>query len=238
MNKKFFEIRNKTETSADLLIYGDIVSSKNSFFSSDDNKCPQDIVDFLSDAQGRDLNIYINSCGGNVFAGMAIYNQLKRYSGKKTVYVDGLAGSIASVIALCGDELRIPANAFLMIHKPFMGIIGNSPELRKAAEDLDRIEEGIVNVYAENLKEGVEIDKIKEMMNEETWLNGEAAAEIFNCIVTEELKAVAYCDISSDLSHIPEEITNKTSANIQALEDARIKLSSLNERIKNYGKKS
>ncbi|WP_330594436.1 Clp protease ClpP, partial [Clostridioides difficile] len=70
------------------------------------------------------MNIYINSGGGSVFAGMAIYNMLKRHEGFKTVYVDGIAASIASVIALAGDRVVIPQNAYFMIHKPWIGLCG------------------------------------------------------------------------------------------------------------------
>ena len=73
------------------------------------------------------MNIYINSGGGSVFAGIAIYNMLKRYQGKKTVHVDALAGSIASVIAFADSDMpTIPSNAYLMIHKPWAGCEGNA----------------------------------------------------------------------------------------------------------------
>ncbi|MCO8751638.1 ATP-dependent Clp protease proteolytic subunit, partial [Clostridioides difficile] len=84
----------------------------------------------------------------------------------KTVYVDGIAASIASVIALAGDRVVIPQNAYFMIHKPWIGLCGayNSDKLIKAAEDLDRIEEGILNVYQDNLKEEIDIEEIKEKL--------------------------------------------------------------------------
>jgi len=229
---KFFQIKNQTEKSADLLFYGDIVSSSDTFFGSEEDKCPSDIAEFLKNEEGKDLNIYINSCGGNVFAGFAIYNQLKRYSGHKTVYVDGLAGSIASVIAFAGDEIIMPSNSYLMIHKPFQAIIGNADELRKTADDLDRIEEGILNVYSEHLLDGISAETISEMMKNETWLSAEASAGLFrNITVESEKKAVAYCGLNNEFINIPKEIKDKTSANIQALEDARKKISSLKERI-------
>ena len=105
------EIKNQTNTSAELYFYGDIVSSTWSKWEKED-KCPQDVADFLNEIKNtNELSIYINSGGGSVFAGISIYNMLKRHSAYKTVYVDGLAASIASVIALAGDKVIIPATA-------------------------------------------------------------------------------------------------------------------------------
>ena len=133
-----------------------------------------------------------NSGGGSVFAGIAIYNMLKRYTGKKTVCVDALAGSIASVIAFADSDMpTIPSNAYLMIHKPWCDCEGNANELRKMADTLEAIEAGIWSIYEEHLAEGVTIEQIKELMEAETWLSGEEAAKYFNVSVGEENTAVA-----------------------------------------------
>lgn len=113
------EVKNSTETSADLFFYGDIVSSWYGAWD-DTDQYPEKVRDFLKEHENKDLNIYINSGGGSVFAGMAIYNMLKRHNGQKTVYIDGLAGSISSVIAMAGDRIVVPKNSFLMIHKPLV----------------------------------------------------------------------------------------------------------------------
>jgi len=192
MSKKnsFMEIKNQTSESADLYFYGDIVSSWWGAWD-DTDQYPEAIRDFLNGVSGKNLNIYINSGGGSVFAGMAIYNMLKRHQGHKTVHVDGLAASISSVIALAGDKVVVPSNAFLMIHKPWNWIAGNANDFRKMADDLDAIEEGIMNVYAENLKEGVDIETIRQMVQEEKWLNGIEAAQYFNIEVGAANDAVA-----------------------------------------------
>lgn len=188
---KFIEIKNQTETAADLYFYGDIVSSEWGKWEDTDT-APEDVRSFLKGIEGvKNLNIYINSGGGSVFAGLAIYNMLKRHQAQKTVYVDGLAGSIASVIAMAGDKLVMPSNAFLMIHKPWSISMGNANDFRKMADDLDKIESGILNVYADNLKEGVDMEAVKQMVNEETWLNGLEAAQYFNVEVVTENKTVA-----------------------------------------------
>ena len=189
--KPFCEIKNITDTTADLYFYGDIVSDWWGAWQEED-QYPDAIKNFLAEANGRDLNIYINSGGGSVFAGIAIYNMLKRYQGKKHCFVDALAGSIASLFPFVdSDKPTIPKNAYLMIHKPWCDCEGNANELRKMADTLEAIEVGIWSIYEEHLAEGVTIEQIKELMEAETWLSGEEAAKYFNVSVGEENTAVA-----------------------------------------------
>ena len=214
------EIKNQTEDKAELYFYGDIVSDWWGAWQ-DEDQYPDAIKDFLKDVEGKDLDIFINSGGGSVFAGLAIYNMLKRHKGYKTVYVDGMAASIASVIALAGDKVIIPSNAFVMIHKPWQYLRGgyNADEFRKMAKDLDDIEKGIINVYKENLKEGIDVETIQELVNEETWLNGEEAAEYFNIVVGEENKAAACTsDCFNSYKNVPKEILKKPSDDSKDLE--------------------
>jgi len=211
---KFFEVKNKTDKSYDLYFYGDICKDSLYKWTSED-KCPEEIANLLKEADGRDLNIFINSDGGSVTAGLAIYHQIKRYEGKKTITVDGLAASISSVIAFAGDKLIMPENTYLMIHKPHGAVIGNSDDCKRYAELLDGIEETILNIYEENAKEGVTREQIKEMLSAETWLNGNQAGEIFNVEVTEENKAVAYL---ADENKLPQEAKNEINKKRQTNE--------------------
>lgn len=169
---------------------GDIVDSDWDKWNDTDS-CPSDVLEALNGLTG-DLDIYINSGGGSVFSGMSIYNILSRYKGNKTVYVDGLAGSIASVIAMAGDKIVMPKNSFLMIHKPLCMVGGNANDFRKMADTLDTIEQGIINVYATKLKDGANIDDIKSMVNNETWLTGEQAQQYFNIEISEANNAIAF----------------------------------------------
>ena len=109
----YIELKNMTETSADLIVYGGIASEK----WYEDDVTPTGVKELLDSAEGKDLKIYINSPGGSAFAGVAIYNMLLRHSGKKEVFIDGLAASAASIIAMAGDVINIPKNAYLMIHR-------------------------------------------------------------------------------------------------------------------------
>ena len=205
--KDFLNIKNSTDISADLYFYGDIVSDSWGAWQEED-QYPEAIRDFLKGQEGKDLNIFINSGGGSVFAGIAIYNMLKRHNGKKTVHVDGLAASIASVIALAGDEIIMPNNSYLMIHKPSNIVWGNATDMRKMADDLDTIQIGIENVYKSKLKEGIDIEIIRGLMDKETWLPASEAEKYFNITLVEENKAVAKLDMKSlkDYKHIPYEL--------------------------------
>ena len=207
--KNMLEIKNFTDTTCDLYFYGDIVDSWLGAWE-DTDQYPQAIKEFLDQAKDKDINIYVNSGGGSVFAGMAIYNMLKRHKGYKTVYIDGLAGSIASVIALAGDKVIIPSNAYFMIHKPWCSSAGNSNELREMANTLDKIEEGIINVYSENLAEGANIEDIKAMVNDETWLTGIEASKYFNVEVSNSVQAVAcVSDYFDKYNKVPSDISKE-----------------------------
>lgn len=199
------QVKNLTDASADMYIYGDIVSSEWDRWELED-VAPENIREQLDAIKGKNLNIFVNSGGGSVFAGLAIYNMLKRHEGFKTIHVDGVAASISSIIAFAGDKLIIPKSSYLMIHKPWVASSGNANDLRKTADDLDRIEEGLLNIYEANLNEGIEMSEIKAMLENETWLSGIEAAKYFNVEVTES-QAVA--SIESDFlnsENVPESL--------------------------------
>jgi ATP-dependent protease ClpP protease subunit len=125
----------------------------------------------------QNINIYINSYGGSVFEGTAVYSQLKRHPAQKTVYVDGFACSVASVIAMAGDKIIMPKNAMMMIHNMWNVVAGNSKQLRKAADDLDTIMSG--NMQAYMVKSGGKLTekKLIQMLDAETWLTAEQCIE-------------------------------------------------------------
>lgn len=186
--KKFWEFKAKTGSPSvgELLLYGDISSS--TWYG--DEVTP---ITFAQDLKGLGdisvLNIYINSGGGDVFAGLAIYSMLKRHPAQKNVYIDGLAASIASVIAMAGDTIYMPRNAMLMIHKAWTMAIGNANDLRKLADDMDKIDESILSTYQE--KTGLGAETIIEMVNAETWLTAEEAVTLGFADVIEETKKIA-----------------------------------------------
>lgn len=125
----------------------------------------------------KQIDLYINSYGGSVFEGTAIYNQLRRHPAHKTVYVDGFACSIASVIAMAGDEVVMPRNTLMMIHNMWMGAVGNAAELRKAADDLDVINAAGRQAYLEKAGDKLDEAALSAMMDAETWLTAEQCLE-------------------------------------------------------------
>lgn len=186
-------IKNQTDSSADLFFYGDIVSETWQSEGYEDDMAPGDVKEFLDQLDGTEnINIHINSGGGSVFGGIAIYNMLRRNNAHKTVYVDGLAASIASVIMMAGDEIVMPKNATVMIHKPsasYFFTTKNADDLRKDAESLDTCQEAIMQTYMTKAK--VDKEEIEQKVNDETWLTGEEAAELFDIKVEEANDAVA-----------------------------------------------
>lgn len=186
--------------------YGDIVNER--FFKTD--VCPTDISDFLeSVGDSKPLNIHINSCGGSVFAGITIYNRLKAHKGIKTVYIDGLAASIASIIALAGDKIIIEPSAYYMIHKPCSCVCGNADEIRKEAEELDKIQNTLTDIYM--LFSKCERKEIEDYINAETWFTGTEVVEKFNFQLSEEkTNAVNYLctDKLKGCKNVPESIKN------------------------------
>lgn len=124
---------------------------------------------------GGDIDIYINSPGGSVFDGIAISNQLERWSGKKIVHVDGIAASIASVIAMVGDEIRIADSGMFMIHQAWGITAGNADAMRKYAESLEKVDEVILNTYVKRTKGDPK--QLAKWMEAETWMNADEAVE-------------------------------------------------------------
>lgn len=149
---------------------------------------------FAEDLKGlgdlRVLNVFINSPGGFVFDGVAIYNQLKRHKARKVVQIDGIAASIASVIAMAGDEIAIAANGMMMIHDPWAFAMGTATEMRKMADSLDKVRDSILGTYVR--RTGADEERIVAMMAEETWFDAEDALELgFADKITDEVAIAA-----------------------------------------------
>ena len=192
------EIKNQADNEAEICFYGDINSDSMGEWSKyfPDDKCPSDIKEFfdqLSDDIEK-IHVHINSGGGSVFGGIAIYNLLKNHKAEIIVHVDALAASIASVIAMAGDKIIIPKNAQLMIHKPMAWVSGNADEMRKEADVLDGCQKVILSTYMEHVKEGVTEKTINDLINAETWLNGEECQQYFDFDMEESNEAVAAAD--------------------------------------------
>lgn len=176
----------------DLYFYGDIVSNWWGAWTRED-QYPFNVKDFIEKAGGKRINVHINSGGGSVFGGMAIYNLLRNYEGEVVTYIDGQAASIASVIALAGDRIVMRTGSAIMIHKPAYALFGayNADDFRALADNLDEIQKAIMQVYRENKVDGADEEEIEQMVNDETWMISDEAVKYFSRIEVEEAEAVA-----------------------------------------------
>ncbi|KZR60513.1 head maturation protease, ClpP-related [Pseudobacillus badius] len=189
--KKFWEFKASSGGNAgDLHIYGDIVTYRWDDFPEDHNATSfKADLDALGDID--ELNLYINSPGGSVFQGNAIYSILKRHKAKVNVHVDGLAASIASVIAMSGDTIFMPANAMMMIHNPWTVSIGNAADFRKAADDLDKMRESLISAYLAKAEDKLDRDTLVALLDNETWLTAQECFDYGLCDVVEDAKEIA-----------------------------------------------
>lgn len=229
------EIKNQTDESADLCFFGDINSESlgewQKYYPED--KAPSDVKTFLDQLENvSKINVHINSGGGSVFGGIAIYNMLKRFDAEITVYVEGLAASIASVIAMAGDKIIIPANAQMMIHKPSSAAWGNADEMRKEADVLDGCQKVILNTYMQHVKEGVTEETINDLINAETWKTGTEWQEYFDIEVSESSQAAAAAsDFYEAYKHTPKNLVGEqeTTEKLTAEEIAAAVISAIKD---------
>lgn len=173
-SKGFFNAKKQSESKAQIDIFGEIVDDK----YADSETSAISFRDALKDiGEVSDIEININSPGGSVFSGIAIYNMLKNHDAKITVNILGVAGSISSVIAMAGDKVVMPSNAFLMVHEVWSPFIGNSKEMRKFADDLEQINKSVFNSYIEKSPD-IDQELLAKMMEDETWLDANQAYEL------------------------------------------------------------
>lgn len=161
--KKYYQLI-QSGTSADLYIYGDITS----YPWYEDDVSSYNLSKELELLEVEKINCYINSYGGEVAEGLAIYNQLKRHSAKVTTICDGFACSAASVIFMAGDERVMNSASLLMIHNAWSYAAGNSEELRKQADDLEVITQASINAYMQSVN--ITESELKALMDAESWI--------------------------------------------------------------------
>lgn len=171
--KKYFQIKKKTDKKGEIFIYGDIVSEE---WFANEVTAPgfKQQLDELGNVS--EIDVHINSSGGNVFEGHAIYNMLKIHKAKINIYIDALAASIASVIAMSGDTIFMHKNSFLMIHNSWIMTVGNAKELRDTADLLDKTDEASNQAYLDRAL-NISEEELKELLDAETWLTASEALE-------------------------------------------------------------
>ena len=186
-NRQWFSFRNEAGQTPELFIYDDI----------DDwwGVSAQSVVDQIRAMDAPEINVRINCRGGMVFEGIAIYNALRLHKANVHVSIEGLAASIASVIAMAGDSVTIAENAMMMIHNPYGWATGDAESMRKTAEVMDKIADSIAVSYT--ARTGKSIDELKALMDAETWFTAQEALDMgLVDQIDEPVKAAACFDLS------------------------------------------
>lgn len=201
----WYRINAEGTGSAVVYLYGYIGED---FWAIDGGNTAKKFATELDALSPRDIDLRINSEGGDVFEGYAIYSAINRYPGRVVAYVDGLAASIASIFPLAANETVIGEAAFFAIHYPWTCTGGNAEDLRKTADLLDAIGEQMVGIYEKHSNKSA--DEIRSAMAAETWIDAEEAVEWgFANRVEESLKAAA-CVTSGaakHFAHLPDAVS-------------------------------
>lgn len=194
----------------ELYIYGDVEAEYFNWdtfsYTESENSAKKFREELAKHPNVEEIVIYINSWGGSVFEGTAIYNQLRRHPAHKTVRVDGFACSVASVIAMAGDTVIMPRNTLMVIHNMWLSATGNAAELRKAAADLDIINAAGRNAYLAKARGKISEEQLAAMMDQETWLTAE------QCI--QYGLADQYAEADADMDNA-KEILQKANMSVQ-----------------------
>ena len=221
MNKKSKTIWNlvkNDDKSAELMLYGDIAES---FWG--DTISAKEVTEYLADLDVENIDVYINSNGGAVDTAIAINNALRRHKAKVTVNIDGIAASAATLITCAGDTVRMPKNALFMIHNPSTIAMGDSEEMRKKADVLEKYKNSITETYLQ--KVNIDKEKLSELMDNESWLSAE--------------EALKYGFIDEIIENTDIQVVeNKVISNNMVFNMAEFKNFNVDKNIKNNGKGS
>lgn len=194
----------------ELYIYGDVEAEYFDWgtfsYTESENSAQKFREELAKHPNVEEIVIYINSWGGSVFEGTAIYNQLRRHPAHKTVRVDGFACSVASVIAMAGDTVIMPRNTLMVIHNMWLSATGNAAELRKVAADLDIINAAGRKAYLAKARGKISEEQLVAMMDQETWLTAE------QCI--QYGLADQYAEADADMDNA-KEILQKANLSVQ-----------------------
>lgn len=217
-NKTIWNIVKNDDKNAELMLYGDIAES---FWG--DTISAKEVTEYLADLDVENINVYINSNGGVVDTAIAINNALRRHKAKVTVNIDGIAASAATLITCAGDTVKMPKNALFMVHNPLTIAMGDSDEMRKQADMLEKYKNSILETYLQ--KVNIDKEKLSELMDNETWLSAEEALEY------------GFIDEIIENADI-QVVENKVISNNMVFNMAEFKNFNVNKNMKNNGKGS
>lgn len=175
--RSWFKIQNVGPGRGELYLYGAIVNEK--WDPEDADVTPVEFRDELKKLDGvTDIDMYINSPGGNVFAGLAIYQMLKRHPANITAHVDGIAASISFVIAMAADRILMPKTSMVLAHKALIAgiVVGNADDFVRMAEQLEAVDSVIVEAF--KAKTGMTDKAIMDVMRKDAYMKAEDAIKL------------------------------------------------------------
>lgn len=163
----WYSIVNKSQTEAEVHIYDEIGYR---------GITAGDFIKDLSEVKASTITLRINSPGGDVYDGVAIFNAIRRHSAQVNVFVDGIAASAASFIAMAGDQVVMSPHSQMMIHEAAGLVMGNAADMKQMADVLDKVSDNMAGIYAE--RAGGTTEEWRERMKAETWLSDREAVEL------------------------------------------------------------
>lgn len=209
--KTRLEVKNEVDSEvAELYLYGTI---RQAYWWDDNDSCISSkmVRNKLSELNGKDINVHINSPGGEVFESIAICNLLKQYKGEINIYIDSLAASGASIIATAGKKVFMFSNSMQMIHKAWTCACGNADDIRKVAIDMDKIDDALSKSYMSKFV-GTE-EELEKLISEETYLTSE------ECLAFGLCDEIIEAQEEKPQDNIKETLFNKYNKNITAKAD-------------------
>lgn len=223
--REWFRVSAKKGNAAEVFIYDEIGAG---FFGG--GIAAAELIQQLKSlklVKGDTLIVRINSPGGNVFEGTAIHNYLRTMESQVVVRVDGVAASIASVIAMAGDRIEMPENAMMFIHNPMMLSIGNAAVMRKAAEDLDNVRDSMASSYLRRAGDKLTKETLYALLDAETWLSAQQSVDHGLADVVDEpvrAAALAQFDLSKYGLPVPKAILSAKKALVEDRTKQRARL--------------
>ncbi|MBQ7505317.1 MAG: Clp protease ClpP [Ruminococcus sp.] len=221
LNRDFNVVQQNGKSVLEIFLYGDIQGDYFNFWGERiTSKTSAGYVQraIEQNPNASEINVYINSCGGSVMEGIAIHNLLKRQDKPVTAYVDAFAYSVASVIAMAADKVIMPSNTTMFIHHAAWWTFGNPDELRKSADDLAVIDEASNNSYLSKAGEKLSAEKLKELLDNETFLTAEQCLEYGLC--DEVINPIDIGDSKSVVEQFARNSQQKNSTEMKAVKKA------------------
>lgn len=192
MKYAVYKINSKADDECEIMIYDEIGGF---------GITARDLISQIQNQSPRLITLRINSNGGDTFEAISIYNYLRSHAADKKVYIDGLAASAASIIAMSGDVVIMPSNAMMMIHNPWGYCQGDSEEMRDMANLLDKVSMSVMKIYES--KTGLDLKEIRKLMDNETWMTAdEAKTKGFADTITDLIENKTIAETSTSLEFV------------------------------------